>query len=143
AIAGAIQILVGVLKTRAPGITPGRMALFAWAMLVFAGVLALAFPAVILATLRLDLERALHWPFFGATRGRDPVLGRQRCWSSARPEFYIIFLPAAGLVSMLVAALSRTSLVGYQLVVLAFLATGFISFGVWAHHMYTTGMPTL
>ncbi len=143
AIAGAIEILVGVLKTRAPGMTLARMPLFAWAMLVFAGMIVIAFPAVILATLLLELERALNWPFFDATRGGDPILWQHLFWFFGHPEVYIIFLPAAGLVSMMVAALSRTSLVGYQLVVLAFLATGFISFGVWAHHMFTTGMPTL
>ena len=143
AIAGAIEILVGVLKTRAPGMTLARMPLFAWAMLVFAGMIVIAFPAVILATLLLELERALNWPFFDATRGGDPLLWQHLFWFFGHPEVYIIFLPAAGLVSMMVSALSRTPLVGYELVVLAFLATGFISFGVWAHHMFTTGMPTL
>ena len=143
AIAGAIEILVGVLKTRAPGMTLSRMPMFAWAMLVFAGMIVIAFPAVILATLLLELERALNWPFFDAARGGDPMLWQHLFWFFGHPEVYIIFLPAAGLVSMMVAALSRTELVGYELVVLALLATGFISFGVWAHHMFTTGMPTL
>ncbi|MBA3576805.1 MAG: cbb3-type cytochrome c oxidase subunit I [Sphingomonas sp.] len=143
AIAGAIEILVGVLKTRAPGMTLARMPMFAWAMLVFAAMIIIAFPAVILATFLLELERALNWPFFDATRGGDPLLWQHLFWFFGHPEVYIIFLPAAGLVSMMVAALSRTELVGYHLVVLALLATGFISFGVWAHHMFTTGMPTL
>jgi cytochrome c oxidase subunit I+III len=143
AIAGAIEILVGVLKTRAPGMTLARMPIFAWAMLVFAGMIVIAFPAVILGTLLLELERALNWPFFDATRGGDPLLWQHLFWFFGHPEVYIIFLPAAGLVSMMVAALSKTELVGYELVVLALLATGFISFGVWAHHMFTTGMPNL
>jgi cytochrome c oxidase subunit I+III len=143
AIAGAIEILVGVLKTRAPGMTLARMPMFAWAMLVFAAMILIAFPAVILATLLLELERALNWPFFDATRGGDPMLWQHLFWFFGHPEVYIIFLPAAGLVSMMVSALSRTALVGYDLIVLALLATGFISFGVWAHHMFTTGMPTM
>jgi cytochrome c oxidase subunit I+III len=143
AIAGAIELLVGVLKTRAPGMTLARMPLFAWAMLVFAGMIIIAFPAVILGTLLLELERALNWPYFDAARGGDPLLWQHLFWFFGHPEVYIIFLPAAGLVSMMVSALSRTELVGYDLIVLAFLATGFISFGVWAHHMFTTGMPTL
>jgi len=143
AIAGAIEILVGVLKTRAPGMTLARMPMFAWAMLVFAGMIIIAFPAVILGTLLLELERALNWPFFDATRGGDPLLWQHLFWFFGHPEVYIIFLPAAGIVSMLVAQLSRIDLVGYHLVVLALLATAFISFGVWAHHMFTTGMPTL
>ena len=143
AIAGAIEILVGVLKTRAPGMTLARMPLFVWAMLVFAAMILIAFPSVILATLLLELERAFNWPFFDAARGGDPLLWQHLFWFFGHPEVYIIFLPAAGLMSMMVAALTRTSLVGYELVVLAFLATGFISFGVWAHHMFTTGMPSL
>ena len=143
AIAGAIEILVGILKTRAPGMTLARMPLFAWAMLVFAGMILIAFPSVILATLLLELERALNWPFFDPTRGGDPMLWQHLFWFFGHPEVYIIFLPAAGLVSMMVATLSRAKLVGYQLIVLALLGTGFISFGVWAHHMFATGMPAL
>ena len=143
AIAGAIEILVGILKTRAPGMTLARMPLFAWAMLVFAGMILIAFPAVILATLLLEMERALNWPFFDAARGGDPMLWQHLFWFFGHPEVYIIFLPAAGLVSMMVATLAKTELVGYQLIVLALLGTGFISFGVWAHHMFATGMPTL
>src|SRR3546814_14196521 len=63
--------------------------------------------------------------------------------SSDLPEVYIIFLPAAGMMSMIVATVAKTELVGYRLIVLAMLATGFISFGVWAHHMFTTGMPPM
>lgn len=143
AIAGAIEILVGVLKTRAPGMTLARMPMFAWAMLIFAGMIIIAFPAVILCTLLLEFERALNWPFFDAARGGDPLLWQHLFWFFGHPEVYIIFLPAAGLVSVMVAAVARTELVGYSLVVLALLATGFISFGVWAHHMFATGMPTL
>ncbi len=143
AIAGAIEILVGVLKTRAPGMTLARMPIFAWAMLVFAGMIIIAFPAVILGTLLLEFERALNWPFFDAARGGDPLLWQHLFWFFGHPEVYIIFLPAAGLLSMMVSTFARTELVGYHLIVLAILATAFISFGVWAHHMFTTGMPDL
>ncbi len=143
AIAGAIEILVGVLRTRAPGMTLDKMPIFAWAMLVFAVMIIIGFPAVILATLLLELERALNWPFFDPTRGGDPLLWQHLFWFFGHPEVYIIFLPAAGLVSMMVATLARVPLVGYRLIVLGLLATGFISFGVWAHHMFSTGMPAL
>lgn len=143
AIAGAIEIIVGVLRTRAPGMTLEKMPVYAWAMLVFAVMIIIAFPAVILGTLLLELERAFNWPFFDATRGGDPLLWQHLFWFFGHPEVYIIFLPASGLVSMMVVALARTPQVGHTLVVLAFLATGFISFGVWSHHMFTTGMPTL
>ncbi|MFZ5719897.1 MAG: cbb3-type cytochrome c oxidase subunit I [Pseudomonadota bacterium] len=143
AIAGAVEIVVGVLKTRAPGMTLDKMPMFAWAMLVFAAMIIIGFPAVILGTLLLELERALGWPFFDATRGGDPMLWQHLFWFFGHPEVYIIFLPAAGLMSMMVPAIAQTPLIGYRLVVLALLATGFISFGVWAHHMFATGMPTI
>jgi cytochrome c oxidase subunit I+III len=143
AIAGAVEIVVGVLRTRAPGMSLDRMPIFAWAMLVFALMIIIGFPSVILGTLLLELERALNWPFFDPTRGGDPLLWQHLFWFFGHPEVYIIFLPAAGLVSMMVATLARVPLVGYQLIVLALLATGFISFGVWAHHMFAVGMPTL
>ena len=141
AIAGAIEIIVGVLRTRAPGMTLDRMPIFAWAMLVFAVMIVIAFPSVILCTLLLEIERAFNWPFFDPTRGGDPLLWQHLFWFFGHPEVYIIFLPAAGLMSMMVAAVARTPLVGYRLNVLALVATGFISFGVWAHHMFATGMP--
>ncbi|MDZ4307119.1 cbb3-type cytochrome c oxidase subunit I [Allopontixanthobacter sp.] len=143
AIAGAIEIIVGVLRTRAPGMTLDRMPMFAWAMLVFAVMIVIAFPSVILGTLLLELERAFNWPFFDPTRGGDPLLWQHLFWFFGHPEVYIIFLPAAGLMSMMVATIARTRLIGYRLNVLALVATGFISFGVWAHHMFATGMPRL
>ncbi|MBY8823506.1 cbb3-type cytochrome c oxidase subunit I [Sphingomonas colocasiae] len=143
AIAGAIEIIVGVLRTRAPNMSLDRMPIFAWAMLVFAGMIIIAFPSVILATLLLEIERAFNWPFFDATRGGDPVLWQHLFWFFGHPEVYIIFLPAAGMLSMIVASVSRAELVGYRLIVLAMLATGFISFGVWAHHMFAIGMPPM
>jgi len=143
AIAGAIEIIVGVLRTRAPGMTLDKLPIFAWAMLIFAGMIIIAFPSVILATTLMELERALNWPFFDATRGGDPLLWQHLFWFFGHPEVYIIFLPAAGAMSAITPAVSGVPLVGYRLVVLAMLATGFISFGVWAHHMFTTGMPAI
>ena len=143
AIAGAIEIIVGVLRTRAPGMTLASMPIFAWAMLVFALMIVFAFPAVILATALLELERAFGWPFFSAAKGGDPLLWQHLFWFFGHPEVYIIFLPAAGMVSMIVPTMARTPLAGYRMVVLALVATGFLSFGLWVHHMFTTGIPQL
>ena len=143
AIAGAIEIIVGVLRNRAPGMTLDKLPIFAWAMLIFAVMIIIAFPSVILATLLLELERALGWPFFDSVLGGDPLLWQHLFWFFGHPEVYIIFLPAAGAMSTIVPAVSGAPLVAYRLVVLAMLATGFISFGVWAHHMFAVGMPTL
>jgi cytochrome c oxidase subunit I+III len=143
AIAGAIEIIVGVLRTRAPGMSLDKLPLFAWTMLIFAGMIVFAFPAVILATIMLELERAFDWPFFIANRGGDPLLWQHLFWFFGHPEVYIIFLPAAGMVSMIVPTMARTPLVGYRLVVIALIATGLFSFGLWVHHMFTTGIPTM
>jgi cytochrome c oxidase subunit I+III len=143
AIAGAIEIIVGVMRTRAPRMTLARMPVFAWSMLVFALMIVFAFPAVIVATTLLELERAFGWPFFAADRGGDPLLWQHLFWFFGHPEVYIIFLPAAGMVSMIVPTVAQTPLVAYRLVVIALVATGFLSFGLWVHHMFATGIPQL
>ncbi|MBA3326157.1 MAG: cbb3-type cytochrome c oxidase subunit I [Rhodobacteraceae bacterium] len=143
AIAGAIEIIVGVLLTRAPGMSLDKMPVYAWAMLVFAVMVILAFPAVILATLLLELERAFHWPFFIADKGGDPLLWQHLFWLFGHPEVYIIFIPAAGMVSVILPTVVQAPLVAYRLVVLALLGTGFVSFGLWVHHMFATGLPQL
>ena len=143
AIAGAIEIIVGVLRTRAPGMSLDKMPMFAWTMLIFAGMIVFAFPAVILATMMLELERAFGWPFFIAAKGGDALLWQHLFWFFGHPEVYIIFLPAAGMVSMIVPTMARTPLVAYNLIVVALIATGFFSFGLWVHHMFTTGIPAL
>ncbi|HYN64219.1 MAG TPA: cbb3-type cytochrome c oxidase subunit I, partial [Candidatus Limnocylindrales bacterium] len=140
AIAGAIELIIGILFTRAPGMTLMRMPLFAWAMLVTALMIVFAFPAVIAATTLLELERAFDWPFFIAARGGDPLLWQHLFWFFGHPEVYIIFLPAAGMVSMMVATLAGTPLVGYRGVVAALAAVGMVSLALWAHHMFTAGL---
>ncbi|MDX0445029.1 cytochrome c oxidase subunit I [Sinorhizobium medicae] len=143
AIAGAVEIVVGALRTRPPGMSLARMPIFAWTMLIFASMIMFAFPAVILATMMLEIERAFGWPFFTAAVGGDPLLWQHLFWFFGHPEVYIIFLPAAGLVSMIVPTMARTPLVGYHLIVVALIGTGFFSFGLWVHHMFTTGIPAL
>ena len=120
-----------------------KMPVFAWSMLVFAGMIVFAFPAVILATLLLELERAFQWPFFIPDKGGDPLLWQHLFWFFGHPEVYIIFLPAAGMVSMIVPTMTGVPLVGYRLIVVALVATGFFSFGLWVHHMFATGIPEL
>ena len=141
AIAGAIEIIVGVLRTRPPGMTLDKLPIFGWAMLIFAGMIMVAFPAVILATMMLEIERAFGWPFFSPGGGGDPLLWQHLFWFFGHPEVYIIFLPAAGLVSMIVPTVAQKPLVGHNLIVVALIATGFFSFGLWVHHMFTTGIP--
>ncbi|MBF0307119.1 MAG: cbb3-type cytochrome c oxidase subunit I [Alphaproteobacteria bacterium] len=143
AIAGAIEILVGVLRTRAPGMTLDKLPVYSWAMLVFAVMIVFGFPAVILGTALLEIERGFHWPFFIAEKGGDPLLWQHLFWFFGHPDVYIIFLPAAGFVSAILPTMCGTPLVARRWVVLALVATGFIAFGVWVHHMFATGLPKL
>jgi cytochrome c oxidase subunit I+III len=143
AIAGAIELIVGILFTRAPGMSLARMPIYAWAMLVVGVMIVFAFPAIIAGTALLELERAFDWPFFIGARGGDPVLWQHLFWFFGHPEVYIIFLPAAGLISMMVPTLAGTPLVGYRAIVVALVAVGFFSFALWAHHMFTAGLGTL
>ena len=140
AIAGAVELVVGILRTRPPGMTLGRMPVYAWAMLVVAGMVIFAFPSVIVGTMLLELERALGWPFFIAEQGGDPLLWQHLFWFFGHPDVYIIFLPAAGMVSTLVPALAGVPLAGYRLVVGAILGMGALSFALWAHHMFAAGL---
>ncbi|HEX7984362.1 MAG TPA: cytochrome c oxidase subunit I [Duganella sp.] len=143
AIAGAIELIVGILFTRAPGMTLGRMPVYAWAMLVVGVMIVFAFPAVIAGTTLLELERAYDWPFFIPGRGGDPLLWQHLFWFFGHPEVYIIFLPAAGMVSTMIPALAGTPLVGHRSIVAALVAVGFFSFALWAHHMFTAGLGLL
>jgi cytochrome c oxidase subunit I+III len=143
AIAGAIELIIGILMTRAPGMTLARLPVYAWAMLVVAFMIVFAFPAVIAGTTLLELERAFDWPFFIAERGGDPLLWQHLFWFFGHPEVYIIFLPAAGLVSALLPTAVQARLVGRTAVVVSLAATGLISFLLWAHHMFTAGLGGL
>jgi cytochrome c oxidase subunit I+III len=112
-------------------------------MLVVAVMIVFAFPAVIAGTALLELERAFDWPFFIPARGGDPVLWQHLFWFFGHPEVYIIFLPAAGMVSMMIPVLAGVPIVGYRAVVVALVTVGGFSFALWAHHMFTAGLGTL
>lgn len=143
AVAAAVEFIVGLLKTRAPDMSLATMPIFAWYMLVTAAMIMIGMPAVIAADLLLELERAFGFPFFDATRGGDPLLWQHLFWIFGHPEVYIIFLPAAGIVSMMLPTFTGARLVGYTWIVIAAVSIGFLSFGLWVHHMYTTGLPTM
>lgn len=141
ALAAAVELIVGVLKTRPPGMRINLIPLYSWYILVVAGMILFAFPPLIAGDLMFELQRAFHWPFFDPAKGGDPLLWQHLFWIFGHPEVYIIFLPAIALVAMIVPTFARRPMVGYGWIVLAAVGTGFISFGLWVHHMYTTGMP--
>jgi cytochrome c oxidase subunit I+III len=141
AIAAAVELIVGVLKCRPPGMRINLIPLYCWYTLVAAAMVLFAFPPLIAGSLLLELERAFQWPFFDASRGGDPILWQHLFWIFGHPEVYIVFLPAIALVAMVVPTFARTPIVGYTWIVLAAVGTGFLSFGLWVHHMFTTGLP--
>jgi cytochrome c oxidase subunit I+III len=143
AIAGAIELIIGILFTRTPGMTPARIPVFAWSMLVVAAMVVFAFPPLIAGTALLELERAYDWPFFIPARGGDPVLWQHLFWFFGHPEVYIIFLPAAGMVSSMLPALVQTPLVARRAVIVSLVAVGALSFALWMHHMFTAGLGQL
>ncbi|MCJ8141297.1 cbb3-type cytochrome c oxidase subunit I, partial [Falsirhodobacter halotolerans] len=119
ALSAAVEILVSILLLRAPGMSLDRMPIFGWYMLVVAGMMLVGFPPLILGSLLLEAERAFGLPFFDPTRGGDPLLWQHLFWLFGHPEVYIIFLPAAGVLSTLIPVFSGTPLVGYRAIVAA------------------------
>ncbi|WP_458758480.1 cytochrome c oxidase subunit I [Afipia sp. TerB] len=142
-IAAAVEIIVGIMKCRAPGMRINLMPLFAWYLLVVAGMILFAFPPLIAGDILFELQRMFDWPFFDPARGGDPLLWQHLFWIFGHPEVYIIFLPAIALMAMIVPTFSQRPIVGYSWIVLAAVGTGFLSFGLWVHHMFTTGLPQI
>ncbi len=143
AVCAAVELVVSILKVRSPGMSLSRMPVFAWYILVTAGMMVVGFPPLILGSILLEIERAFGWPFFDSTRGGSPLLWQHLFWLFGHPEVYIIFLPAAGVVSTVLPVMVRHSLIGYSWVVGSVLVLGFFSFGLWVHHMFATGIPHL
>ncbi len=140
-IAAAVELIVGVLKCRPPGMRINLIPMYAWYILVVAGMILFAFPPLIAGDLLLELERGFDWPFFDPERGGDPLLWQHLFWIFGHPEVYIVFLPSIALIAMIVPTFAQRPIVGYSWVVLAAVGTGFLSFGLWVHHMFTTGLP--
>lgn len=142
-VTAAAEIAVTVLKCRAPGMSLNRMPLFAWYMLIVSFMILFGFPPLILGDALLEIQRSMDWPFFDPARGGDPLLWQHLFWIFGHPEVYIIFLPAAGFVSMMIATFARRPTVGHTWLVVSAVGTGFMSFGLWVHHMFATGIPLI
>jgi cytochrome c oxidase subunit I+III len=143
AIAAAMEIIIGVLKMRAPGMTLSRMPLFAWAVLVMAFMILFAFTPLIIGSLLLELDRGFGTQFFDPEQGGSSLLWQHLFWIFGHPEVYIQFVPATGVVAMIVPVFTRHRTVGYTWFVGSLVAIGFMSFALWAHHMFTVGLPPL
>jgi cytochrome c oxidase subunit 1 len=143
ALAVAVELTVTILKTRAPGMSLTRIPLFVWSMLVMALMVIFAMPAVVMSSTFLLLDRLVGTHFYNPAEGGDPLLWQHLFWFFGHPEVYIIFIPALGMVSSIVATFTRRPVFGYPAMVLSLVATGFLGFSLWAHHMFATGLPRL
>jgi cytochrome c oxidase subunit I len=141
--AGACNSIVTILKLRAPGMSIDRMPLFLWSSLTISVSIVFSMPALTVALGLLELERHWQFVFFDATHGGDPMLWQHLFWVFGHPWVYIIFLPATGMLSMIVPTFSRRPMIGHGLVALSTVITGLVGFGVWVHHMFSTGMSQL
>ena len=140
---GAINFIVTTLKMRAPGMSVNRMPIFVWSILSMALMVVFAVPAVTVSALLLESDRLFGTSFFEAAGGGSPLLYQHLFWFWGHPEVYILFVPAAGMVSMIIPVFARRPLSGYLWVAVSLIGVAFISFGVWVHHMFATGLPAL
>ena len=140
-IMGSINIVTTILNMRAPGMTLMKMPMFAWTWLVTAYMIILVMPVLAGAVTMLLTDRHFETHFFNAAGGGDPVLFQHIFWFFGHPEVYILILPSFGIISQVIPAFARKPLFGYHSMVLATCAIGILSCAVWAHHMFTVGMP--
>jgi cytochrome c oxidase subunit I+III len=141
--AAAINFIVTIFKLRAPGMSMNRMPLFCFAMLAVSLSLIFALPSLTIDLVYLELQRNLGFHFFDVAHGGDPLLWQHLFWLFGHPEVYIIILPAFGIATSIIPTFSKRKMIAFPLVALAELLVAFIGFGVWAHHMFATGLPTI
>ena len=142
-VAAALNFLVTIVNMRCPGMTMMRMPVFIWMTLITSILLVLAFPVITVGLVELVMDRSFGTHFFDTAGGGDPILWQHLFWVFGHPEVYILILPPMGVVSEILPTFSRKPLFGYPIVVFSGIVIGFMSWAVWSHHMFTTGMgPT-
>ncbi|MDQ3136061.1 MAG: cytochrome c oxidase subunit I [Gemmatimonadota bacterium] len=139
-LAAAVNFFVTILNMRAPGMKMMRMPMFTWMSFITQILLLLAFPVITVALILLMFDRFFGTHFFVPSGGGDPLLWQHLFWIFGHPEVYILVLPAFGIVSEILPVFSRKPLFGYAAMVFSGAFIAFLGFGVWSHHMFTTGM---
>ena len=142
-IASGLNFVVTILKLRAPGMSINRMPLFTWMTLVTSFLLLFALPSLTAASILLLLDRRIGTHFYQYAFGGDPLLWQHLFWSFGHPEVYILILPAFGIISEVLPVFSRKPIFGYTFIAWSGVAIGFLSFTVWAHHMFAVGLPSI
>lgn len=142
-LVSAINLIVTVLNMRAPGMTMFKMPVFTWMMLVVQFLLLFAVPVITVALFLLIFDRSFGANFFNVEAGADPLLWQHLFWIFGHPEVYILILPAFGIISEIIPTFSRKPIFGYSFMVFSGIAIGFMGWGVWAHHMFVSGMGPL
>ena len=139
-LVGAINLIVTVLNMRAPGMKLMDMPVFTWMVLVVQFLLLFAMPVITVALFLLSFQRNFGATFFDVNAGADPLLWQHLFWIFGHPEVYIIILPSFGIISEVLPTFARKPLFGYKFVVFSGAAIGFVGWGVWAHHMFASGL---
>lgn len=142
-VVGSLNFIVTIINLRAPGLTMMRLPVFTWMTLFTAFLIILAFPAITIALVELMMDRSFGTGFFEVSKGGLPILWQHLFWVFGHPEVYILILPAMGIISEILPTFSRKPLFGYPIVVFSGAVIGLLGFGVWSHHMFTTGMGTI
>jgi len=141
--AGAINFITTILRLRAPGMAISRMPLFFYSTLTISAAIVTSLPALTVALVFLELDRQWGTHFYDTSRGGSAMLWQQLFWFFGHPWVYVIFLPATGMISMILPVFARRPIVGYTWVAVATVLTGVVGFGVWVHHMFATGMTQM
>ncbi len=139
-LASALNFFVTIVNMRAPGMSLMRMPVFVWMTLVTAVLILLAFPSLTVGLVMIMFDRYFGTNFFNPAAGGDPVIWQHLFWIFGHPEVYILILPPMGMISEILPTFSRKPLFGYTFVVFAGIVIAFLSFGVWAHHMFAVGL---
>ena len=142
-LAAGVNFFVTILNLRAPGMTLMRMPMFTWNTFITQLLVLLSFPVITVALFLLTFDRFVGTHFFTPSGGGDPLLWQHLFWIFGHPEVYILILPAFGIVSEVIPVFSRKPLFGYAAMVFATCFIAFLGFGVWSHHMFSTGMGPL